>query len=567
MFDTFPQSTDAVRDWSWSQFEPYFQDLITRHLDATSSTSWLADWTRLSELLNELRTRLYIGTTVDTTDKDAERRFFAYLDNIFQPMETANQKLKEKLLASGIQPQGFEIQLRDMRADAELFRAENLPLFAEDEKLGNEYDKIIGAQTVQWEGEEVTLLQLEPIYQDVDRAVRERAWRLASERRLADRDALDNLWQRFMDLRRRIATNAGYSDYRAFRWVQLKRFDYNPADCETFHNAIAEAVVPAASRIYERRRQKLGVESLRPWDLNVDPLSRPPLRPFKNVDELESKAEAIFKRVDSQLGDYFTTMRREKLLDLDNRKGKAPGGYQIDLQLTKRPFIFMNAVGIHDDVQTLLHEGGHAFHCFESVRLPYYHQREFGTEMAEVASMSMELLAAPYLAEKEGGYYSEADAARARIEKLEEMVLFWPYMAVVDAFQHWVYTHHDAATDPANCDAQWAELWARFMPGVDWSGLDDEMVTGWQRKLHIFQVPFYYVDYGLAQLGSVQVWKQALENQSEAIARYRQALALGGTRSLPELYAAAGARFAFDTATVSEAIDLIERTLAELEAI
>jgi oligoendopeptidase F len=567
MFDTFPQSTDAVRDWSWSQFEPYFQDLITRHLDATSSTSWLADWTRLSELLNELRTRLYIGTTVDTTDKDAERRFFAYLDNIFQPMETANQKLKEKLLASGIQPQGFEIQLRDMRADAELFRAENLPLFAEDEKLGNEYDKIIGAQTVQWEGEEVTLLQLEPIYQDVDRAVRERAWRLASERRLADRDALDNLWQRFMDLRRRIATNAGYSDYRAFRWVQLKRFDYNPADCETFHNAIAEAVVPAASRIYERRRQKLGVESLRPWDLNVDPLSRPPLRPFKNVDELESKAEAIFKRVDSQLGDYFTTMRREKLLDLDNRKGKAPGGYQIDLQLTKRPFIFMNAVGIHDDVQTLLHEGGHAFHCFESVRLPYYHQREFGTEMAEVASMSMELLAAPYLAEKEGGYYSEADAARARIEKLEEMVLFWPYMAVVDAFQHWVYTHHDAATDPANCDAQWAELWARFMLGVDWSGLDDEMVTGWQRKLHIFQVPFYYVDYGLAQLGSVQVWKQALENQSEAIERYRQALALGGTRSLPELYAAAGARFAFDTATVSEAIDLIERTLVELEAI
>lgn len=567
MFDTFPQSTDAVRDWSWSQFEPYFQDLITRDLDAMSSTAWLADWTRLSELLNELRTRLYIGTTVDTTDKDAERRFFAYLDNIFQPMETANQKLKEKLLASGIQPQGFEIQLRDMRADAELFRAENLPLFAEDEKLGNEYDKIIGAQTVQWEGEEVTLLQLEPIYQDVDRAVRERAWRLASERRLADRDALDNLWQRFMDLRRRIATNAGYSDYRAFRWVQLKRFDYSPADCETFHNAIAEAVVPAASRIYERRRQKLGVESLRPWDLNVDPLSRPPLRPFKNVDELESKAEAIFKRVDSQLGDYFTTMRREKLLDLDNRKGKAPGGYQIDLQLTKRPFIFMNAVGIHDDVQTLLHEGGHAFHCFESGELPYFQQREFGAEMAEVASMSMELLAAPYLAEKEGGYYSEADAARARIEKLEEMVLFWPYMAVVDAFQHWAYTHHDAAIDPANCDAQWAELWARFMPGVDWSGLDDEMVTGWQRKLHIFQTPFYYVDYGLAQLGSVQVWKRALENQREAVARYRQALALGGTCSLPELYAAAGARFAFDTATVSEAVDLIERTLAELEAV
>jgi oligoendopeptidase F len=562
MFDTLPKSTDAVKDWSWSQFEPYFQDLITRDVNV----SWLADWTRLSELLNELRTRLYIGTTVNTMDKDAEKRFFVYLDAIFQSMETANQKLKEKLLASGLQPQGFEIQLRDMRADADLFRAENLPLFAKDEKLGNEYDKVIGAQTVQWNGEETTLLQLEPVYQDSDRAVREQAWRLASERRLADRETLNNLWQRFMNLRLKIALNAGYSDYRAFRWMQMKRFDYSPADCETFHKAIEKAVVPAASRIYERRHQNLGVDSLRPWDLSVDPLNRPPLRPFKDVDELERKAEAIFKRVDPQLGEYFATMRREKLLDLDNRKGKAPGGYQIDLQLAKRPFIFMNAVGMHDDVQTLLHEGGHAFHCFESVKLPYYQQREFGAEMAEVASMSMELLAAPYLAEKEGGYYSEADAARARIEKLEEMILFWPYMAVVDAFQHWVYTHHEAATNPANCDAQWAELWARFMPGVDWSGMNDEMVTGWQRKLHIFQAPFYYVDYGLAQLGSVQVWKRALENQSEAVAHYRRALALGGTRSLPELYAAAGARFAFDTKTVGDAIDLIERTLTELEA-
>ncbi len=567
MFETLPKSTEAVKDWSWSQFEPYFQDLISRDLNAGNSASWLADWSHLSELLNELRSRLYIGTTVDTTDKDAEKRFFAYLDNIFQPMETADQKLKEKLLASGLQLQGFEVQLRDMRSEAELFRAENLPLLAEDDKLGNEYDKIIGAQTVQWEGEERTLSQLEPVYQDGDRAVREQAWRMASERRLADRGTLNNLWQQFMSLRLKLALNAGHSDFRAFRWVQMKRFDYNPADCETFHKAIEEAVVPAASRIYERRRQNLGVDSLRPWDLSVDPLNRPPLRPFKNVDELESKAEAIFKRVDPQLGDYFATMRRENLLDLDNRKGKAPGGYQIDLQMVKRPFIFMNSVGLQDDVQTLLHEGGHAFHCFESGELPYFQQREFGAEMAEVASMSMELLAAPYLSEKEGGYYSEADAARARIEKLEEMVLFWPYMAVVDAFQHWVYTHHEAATNPANCDAQWAELWARFMPGVDWSGMNDEMVTGWQRKLHIFQAPFYYVDYGLAQLGSVQVWKGALENQAEAVARYRKALALGGTRSLPELYAAAGARFAFDTATVGEAIDLIERTLADLEAV
>ena len=262
MFSALPKSTDAVKDWSWSQFEPYFQALLNRDLNAANSASWLADWTRLSELLNELRTRLYIATTVDTNDKDAESRYFAYLDNIFRPMETANQKLKEKLLASGLQPPGFEIPLRDMRAEAELFTPKNLPLLAEDNKLGNEYDKFIGAQTVQWEGEERTLSQLRPVYQKPDRAVRERAWRLALERQLVDREALNDLWQRFMDLRRQMAANAGYSDFRAFRWQQLKRFDYTPADCETFHKAIEEAVVPAASRIYQRRRQQLGVELL-----------------------------------------------------------------------------------------------------------------------------------------------------------------------------------------------------------------------------------------------------------------------------------------------------------------
>jgi len=259
-------------------------------------------------------------------------------------------------------------------------------------------------------------------------------------------------------------------------------------------------------------------------------------------------------------------MARESLLDLDNRKNKAPGGYCASFPMSKRPFIFMNAVGLHDDLQTMLHESGHAFHNFERDALTYSQQRQIGLEFAEVASMSMELLAAPYLAAREGGVYSDADARRARVEHLESDILFWPYMAVVDTFQHWVYAHPSDAADPSKCDAQWAVQWDRFMGGVDWGGLDEEMVTGWHRKLHIHQVPFYYVEYGLAQLGAVQVWANALRDQAGAVARYRRALALGGTAALPQLFAAAGAKFAFDTATLGRYVDLMERTIEELES-
>jgi len=567
MFDTLPPSAQMIIDWDWARFVPYVDDLLSRPLDADSVGRWLADWTALSEMVDELGSRLYVATTINTEDADAQQRFHAFLEHIAEPAEAADQQLKEKLLASGLEPAGFEIALRNMRAEAALFRAENLPLFTQEQKLNNEYDQIVGAQTVEWDGAERTLPQLRPVFQETDRSRRERAWRLAAARQLADRAALNALWQKLLPLRRQQAANAGYASFRDFRWQQFNRFDYTPADCLAFHEAIEAAVVPAARRIYARRQQRLGTAALRPWDLNVDPQGRAPLRPFADVAELESRTEAIFRQVDPALGERFATMRREKLLDLDNRKGKAPGGYQTDFERVKRPFIFMNAVGIHDDVQTMLHEGGHAFHCFESAALPYIQQRSFGAEIAEVASMSMELLAAPYLTAESGGFYSPADAARARSEHLEGMILFWPYMAVVDAFQHWVYTHADEAMQPANCDAAWAGLWDRFMAGIDYSGLEAEKETGWQRKLHIFQIPFYYVDYGLAQLGAVQVWRGALDDQAGAVAAYRRGLALGGTRPLPELYAAAGAKFAFDTATVSEAVALIERTLAQLEAV
>ncbi len=567
MIDSLPKTAHEFMNWTWPQIEPYAKALAGRPLTAANLQGWLADWTQLGKLFAEVYQRLYVAITVDTTDKDAEARYHTFLDEIYPNVMATDQKLKEKLIASGLEPPaGFEVPLRNMKAEAALFREKNLPLLTEDRKLSAEYDKIIGAQTVQWDGKEVTLPQLRPVFQNPDRARREQAWRLGAARQLADREAINALWRKFMQVRRQLAANAAFADFRAYRWQQMLRFDYTPEDCASFHRAIEQVAVPAATRIYARRRERLGVATLRPWDLDVDPLGRPPLRPFEKVDELERKTAAIFQRVDPQLGAYFDIMRREHLLDLDNRKGKAPGGYCTEFHVEHKPFIFMNAVGLHDDVQTLLHEGGHAFHVFETRALPYIQQLDVGMEFAEVASMGMELLAAPYLPADEGGFYAKEDAARARIEHLEGAILFWPYMAVVDAFQHWVYTHHDAATDPANCDAKWAELWARFMPGVDWTGLEEEMKTGWHRKLHIHQVPFYYVEYGLAQLGAAQVWRNALSDQDGAVARYRRALALGGTVTLPEVYAAAGAKFAFDAGTLGEMVALMEHTIAELDA-
>jgi oligoendopeptidase F len=429
------------------------------------------------------------------------------------------------------------------------------------------YDKIVGDQTVEWEGKDITLIKLHLVQQDQDREKREKSWRLAMERWQQDRQAIDELWVKFMNVRGQIARNAGYDSYRDYRWREMLRLDFTPEDCLRFDESIEKAAVPAALRAYERRKERLGLDRLRPWDLYVDPLKREPLRPYKELTELIDKCSTILHKVDPELGGYFDIMREEGLLDLENRKGKGPSAYCIEYQLAKRPFIFMNAVGLHEDVQTLLHESGHAFHVFEASHLPYFHQLIYGFEIAEVASTSMELLTAPYLLEDEGGFYSMKEAARARIEHLEEYLLFWPYMAVVDSFQHWVYENHEAASDPANCDAHWTTLWDRYMKGVDWSGLEVEKASGWHRKLHIFEDPFYYVDYGLAQLGAVQVWANSLRDQAEAVRKYRSGLALGATRPLPELFEACGAKLAFDAETLGEVVSLIEQTIQELEMI
>jgi oligoendopeptidase F len=568
MFSTLPTTSLEFMDLPWSQVEPYYLDLVGRSMGERTVFVWLSDWTRLSDLVQEAYARFKVALDRDTADPRAEIHYHTYLDGVFQASQAMEQKLKRKLLESGLEPAGFSVPLRKLRAEVAIYRDQNLPLLAEERKLASRYDKIVGAQTVQWQGEETTLPGLRRVLHDPDRSVRRSAWQFAAKRQLADRDAANEIWVQLMNLRRALAENTGLPNFRAYRWQQLARLDYTPQDCFQFQRAIEQAVVPAASRVYEKRRRRLSVDSLRPWDLDLDlyPVELPALPAYGSLDDLQRAAEGIFRRIDPQLGDYFRVLRLEGLLDLENRKGKAAGAYCMTFPTSHRPFLFMNAVGLASDLRTLLHESGHAFHSFERTsHQPYAPQRLSGLEFAEVASMAMELLASPYLLASQGGFYSERDAARFQIAHLERILLFWPYMAVVDAFQHWVYENHTAAMDPVNCDAHWLDLWQRFLPAVDWSGLEVEAMTGWHRKQHIFRYPFYYVEYGLAQLGAVQVWRNALQNPAGAVRAYRQSLTMGGTATLPQLYAAAGANFAFDTASLKEAVDLIETTIERLE--
>lgn len=561
-----PANFNAERDLSWSTYEPELNRLLAVDLTPENVNDWLLAWTKLESTIDDLGNRVYVSKTMNTVDEAVKAAFEKYLTDTYPAQSRMNQALKEKLLASGIEPRDFAIPMRNMRSEAALFRPENVDLQSEEAQLSSQYGDIVGAQTVEWEGETVTLTKLDQKLQSSDRDLRERVWRTSMARRLADRPALNDLWTKLVDLRVKIASNAGYATYTDFRWEQLQRFDYTPANCETFHRAIEEVVIPAARRVNERRRERLGLSALRPWDLSCPTGDEQPLRPFENTEDMSAKARAILNHVDPELGEYYARMEREGLLDLPNRANKAPGGYCTAFPATRVPFIFMNAVGTHRDVQTLLHEAGHAFHSFESAKLPYFQQLNVNTEFAEVASMSMELLAASFLEKEFGGYYTPEEANRARVEHLEKLLLFWPYMAVVDCFQHWVYGNVSESRDPANCDRAWGQIWDRFMVGEDWSGLEAEKQTGWHRKLHIYEVPFYYVEYGLAQLGAVQVWKNSLADRKGAVAAYRSALALGGTVTLPEMFRRAGANFAFDADTMRQSVDLIEQKLEEYSA-
>lgn len=564
---TLPTDASSILALTWDDYEPFYKELEERPLRQETIEAWLSDWSRVAETADEHYWRLYIATTVDTADSQGEQAFNKYIEEIQPAVKIAEQKLKDKLLASNLSPGSFETALRMMRAEAEIFRESNLPLLAEEQKLETERSKVVGSLSVTWQGEERTFTQMWALLYETDRSVRQKAWEARENCIFQKREAINDLWEQFMTVRLNIAENAGLPDYRAYMWKQKFRFDYSPEDCKSFHAAIEEVAVPAARRAYERRRQRLGIDRVRPWDIYVDSLGTTPIRPYETMDEFKARSHAIFQQVDPKFGEYFQIMMQEGLLDLESRRNKAPGAYSLGLHVIHRPFVFMNAIATSLDVQTILHEGGHAFHEFERAHVNFYQRGEIylPAEFAEVASMSMELISSPYKTKEYGGFYTESEGARAMITVLEEAITFWPYMALVDMFQHWIYENPKASIDAGKCEEIWAELWDRYMVGIDYSGLEDAKKTYWHRQGHIFGTPFYYVEYGLAQLGAMQVWANSRRDQKKAVSDYRKALALGAGVPLPELFATAGAKFAFDAQTLKESVDLMEDVIQDME--
>jgi oligoendopeptidase F len=559
---TLPPDASAFAGLSWEDIAPFYEELANRPLDRSTIQTWLADWSRLEGLVTEAASLAMIAYTCHTTDGQKQATHLKFSTTILPQVEEQSVRLARRLVDSGYTRPDLETIIQRFRTQIEIFREANVPLFSQLEGLGSRYQEITGGMTVSWDGTELPLPQLQPFMKSTERATRERAFRAVSDRYLAERRPLTSLFDQMYALRQEVATNAGFADYQGFAFQAKNRFDYGPEDCTRFHDAVEATVVPAVGRILDRRQAMLAVDTLRPWDLGVDPHQRPPVRPFASADELAAKAQRVFASVDADLGRQFGVMIDEQLLDLDSRAGKAPGGYCDTLHDRGRPFIFMNAAGLMDDVRTLLHEAGHSFHAFASHALPLVWQRYPGAEIAELASMSMELLAAPRLAMTDG-FLTEAERRDAWVEHLEDILLTLVHVASVDAFQSWIYTSGEGGNEAAR-DRAWLDIRTRFEPVVDWSGLEQERIARWYRQIHIFLYPFYYIEYGIAQLGALQVWRNSGRNWTETLAQYHRALALGSTTSLPEMYRTAGADLVFDADQMGALVRLVED---ELESI
>ncbi|HEU4681621.1 MAG TPA: M3 family oligoendopeptidase [Gemmatimonadales bacterium] len=559
-----PPSPAAFAKATWDDVAPYFDELVSRPLEESSIEQWLGAWSRLEELVTEAAAKAMIAYTIDTSDAEKEADHLRFSTEILPRMEERSVELARRLVESGYSTPSLKTTLDRFRTQIQIFRDENVPIFAELEEHSTRYQRITGSIMVEWQGVELPLPHLQPFLKSADRGIRERAFRAASKPYIDRRDELSRLFDKMYALRVRAAQNAGFANFRDYIFPAKFRFDYTPADCERFHEAVEVAVAPAVERVLDARRRRLGLEVLRPWDLAVDPYRGKTVRPFDTADEFVGTAQRVFDRLNPSLGREFQMMIDEGLLDLESRKGKAPGGYCETLHFRGRPFIFMNAVGLVDDVLTLLHEAGHAFHAFASHAQPLIWQRHPGSEAAELASMSMELLAAPHLIQPTG-YFTSEDAQSAWLEHLEDILLSLVHIASVDAFQTWIYTRGQGADAEAR-DAEWLRLRARFERGVDWSGLDQERVARWYRQLHIFMYPFYYIEYGIAQIGALQIWRNSLEDPVRAVARYRDALSLGAVRSLPEIYGAAGARLTFDVDAIRDLVALVEREINRIRS-
>ena len=546
----------------WPTLEPYFKNLLERNIDTIEAMEqWLKDQSELEAVVSEDACWRQIKMTCDTENKALEEAFKFYCmqiqPNIDPYADALNKKLINHPLAASLDNKKYFTYLRSIRKSIELFREENIPLQAELSVMKQQYGVISGKMTVTINGQVYTLQQATKFLESHDRNVREEAYRKIQDRRLQDKEALNDLYNQLIQKRHQEAINAGFTNFRDYRFKELGRFDYTKADCFAFHEAVKLHVMPLVNIIYQKKKDKLGVDSLRPWDIEAEPAGTDPLRPFKASEELISKSIDCFTKLRPFFGDCLKKMQELKHLDLESRIGKAPGGYNCPLAESGAPFIFMNASGQMHDVTTMVHEGGHAVHSFLAHPLGLTGFKEYPMEIAEVASMAMELFSMEHW---DVFFNNKEELTRAKEHQLERVITIFPWIAIIDKFQHWVYETPQHTIEQRT--AKWNEILLEFQDSViDYSGLQNYRSNAWQRQLHLFEVPFYYIEYGIAQLGAIGMWMQFKKDGQKALDNYCTALSLGGTQTLPELYATAGLKFDFSPEQIKMLMEFVKEEM------
>lgn len=550
--------------------KPFYENLVERPIDTLEEfKKFLKDRSELESYLSENFAWRYIKMTCDTTDKEVKAYFDQFVSEIQPELASYDDTLNKKTLESpfldiltteGEAAEAFYITFRGIKKATEIFRTENINLFTEVQNLSSEYQGTVGVMTVEIDGQTKTLQQAGVFLENADRAIREMAYRKIQERRIQDRDKLDEVFNKLKTVRHQIALNAGFENFRDYSFASLKRFDYSPKECFDFHESVAETIVPILNQLAEERKATLALDSLRPWDKGVDVKGRPALHPFNGGEDLLNKTIECFNLLDPFLGECLTLMKQMGRLDLESRVGKAPGGYNYPLEETGFPFIFMNASSLMRDVITLLHEGGHAVHSIVTKDLALNTFRNFPSEVAELASMSMELITMDYW---HVYFDNEEDLRRAKIQHLEDILSTLPWVATVDKFQHWIYENPTHTTEERT--QAWLRIYEQFADSVtDWSGLEAYKSSMWHRQLHIFELPFYYIEYGIAQLGAIGVWKNYKENPQKGLEGYLNALKLGYTKPMASVYNAANIPFDFSKEHIASLMTFLQ---AELNAL
>ena len=551
---------------TWDKLEPYFKELLERPVNSQKDLEkWLKDISELEAVVSEDACWRQINMTCDTENKSLEEAFNFFCMHIQPHIQPYADQINRKLVANPftkeLDSKKYFTYLRNIRKSIELFREENVPIQAEMSVLQQQFGVISGKMTVTVNGQEYTLQQAAKFLEDHDRKLREEVYRKINDRRIQDRNELNNLFNSLVEKRDRIGKNAGFENFRDYKFKELGRFDYTKEDCFQFHEAVKQHVLPLVNMIYENKRKKLGVDTLKPWDLEAEPEGIEPLRPFTNGEDLLKKTIACFSELRPFFAECLVRMDKMKHLDLDSRKGKAPGGYNCPLAETGAPFIFMNAAGQTSDVTTMVHEGGHAVHSFLAHPLELSAFKEYPMEIAEVASMAMELFSMEHW---EHFFSNGKDLSRAKLKELERVITIFPWIATIDKFQHWIY--ENPKHTEAERTGKWMEILNEFSSSVvDFSGLEEYRKSGWQRQLHLFEVPFYYIEYGIAQLGAIGLWMQFKKSKEKALDNYITALSQGGTKTLPELYKTAGLEFDFAPEKIRELMEFVKDEMINLE--